>query len=650
MSSKDFFSTECITEAVDKTGSIELFTVPLLLKLLELFCSEPANAFYITNVFLGADLPDVRLEGMTLSKGREAAKMYRDILIHIDEVPMWNKIESGPFVRCLLLRNIIRLLGLPCLLSGTESTLLDVVDYGKGSRTAGSEPWAWLMTRFPVTELSEPLKELIQCCKDYERQLLLSTRPLFVQWFAYCHKKQLTGTDALGRICITPAALTRKKRMMVVAKQSHPEDDNSVRTTLAEDCGHHWLHASTLLVFADSLHDGSEEVTSTVVPSDSTAQIGAKRLACSSQGPSVSNRSNKKQKIAGDVHHHSLVIRKHFALLYIPPGLAINNGMAKLIMDGDIGGLRDTNGISFHVKAAFKTCTADPLLYLAGLRDGIVRYVSATEYVSVPSSYAFTTFRQRGVGNRLAKSNDGTALEAECMAALVLAAHRYESFRGTPFFHWLALVIAELSHKRVFEVTKITNIPEELDVALKDVMVPLLSPPNSPWGESLDSGINFGNFSWCKNQEQRDASAPLSNTEAMAMGSAQRGEEEGGEGEDKEEDLENHLGQFSLEGALGYIALGAEFKDVDGFGGKNMAAVTRKVAENSVSLLIGRNLCDWKAGTVLTFDQDVSVYRMNERGSIMRVSPEVAEWKAGRKVLIALDLKRLHPGRVLYRA
>lgn len=76
-----------------------------------------------------------------------------------------------------------------------------------------------------------------------------------------------------------------------------------------------------------------------------------------------------------------------------------------------------------------------------------------------------------------------------------------------------------------------------------------------------------------------------------------------------------------------------------------MIAVTKKVAENSVSLLICRNLCDLEEETVRNLAQDVTVYRMNEKGSIVRVSPLVAALMPGQKILIALDLQRLHPDR-----
>lgn len=74
------FTTKYINTAVQNDNPIRLYTVSLLLKMLELFVSSPADASYNTNVFLGADLA-VPLEGMTLYEGWAAAKKYRHVLI-----------------------------------------------------------------------------------------------------------------------------------------------------------------------------------------------------------------------------------------------------------------------------------------------------------------------------------------------------------------------------------------------------------------------------------------------------------------------------------------------------------------------------------------------------------------------------------------
>ncbi len=230
----------------------------------------------------------------------------------------------------------------------------------------------------------------------------------------------------------------------------------------------------------------------------------------------------------------------------------------------------------------------------------------------MPSSFVFSSFKFKS-----ARKCDGVGLEAESITASMLASHRYTSFAGTEFFRWLALVIAELSDQPRFEVTDITDIPIELCAALTDGRVPLLSPPNCPWGEkNMQSGINFGDFSWLKNQEKK------------ATGNSA-------------------VIQFPCTGSQGYTTIDLECTDEKEFGGKAMAAVTKTVAENSICLLIGSDLAIWGQGIVRLFDPDVSVYRMTANSAIERVSDEVtaAEWgqQQGRKIVIAVDLKKIYP-------
>ena len=313
------FSTTYITSAL-KDGRFRFRTVELLLKLLEQINTPTpgdSSSVYGTNVFLGVDL-SVEIEGMMMSEGRNAAQQYRDVLLHIDEVPMHERHAPESFLRCLLLRNIIRCMGLPCLLSGTESTLINMIDFGRGSRGSGKKPWVWLLTGFPATKLNNHLEDLMKGCRAYERYMVESTRPLFVQWFARCHDDQQTGRDEAGQICMTPATLTSFKEKMCAAKQRLPESNTTVADAAAgawENNELPWLHASTLLVFAASL-EGSGDVGSTTPEDSSAVQIGMKRPV----DPRELSASRRKKQKQTDVFHHSLVIRKHFALLYIPPG------------------------------------------------------------------------------------------------------------------------------------------------------------------------------------------------------------------------------------------------------------------------------------------------------------------------------------------
>lgn len=159
-------------------------------------------------------------------------------------------------------------------------------------------------------------------------------------------------------------------------------------------------------------------------------------------------------------------------------------------------------------------------------------------------------------------------------------------------------MIAELSVEPYFEETKITNIPDELRAALEHMQVPLLSPPNCPWGEeSMRSGINFGNFLWYKS---------MGNAE---MASSAEREDEG-------------LGESTM--LHGYTKLGAECKDVHAFREAEMVTITMNVTACSVRLLIGSDLSEWEQTTIQKFAPDVAVYGMRAKKSIERLSARVA--------------------------
>ena len=625
------FSTRHIKEAlVGETHKLKYFSVSVLLKMLELFAKARTDGsnvityskpFLKTNVFLGTDF-ELQLKGMTLMEGKVAAKKYRDVLIYLDEIPAMDVARMTDFQECLFLRNMIRCLSLPCLLSGTESTLLDVMASVKESRTEGLTEYAWLLAKFPTTQLDQ-LGVQTDRFGEYEKHLMSCSRPLFVQWFAQFFEAASQGGGP--PMYMTPATLIHMKHEICKAKEMACVHDDSLS----------WLHASTLLVFANSLA-GSGEVTASVAPEDAT-QIGEKRTASSL----ALLQTRKKQKLGDlrdNIRRHSLVIKKHFALLHIASELVDKEtGMAKLFVNGDT--LYNINNLEFKVKAAFPTCAEDPLLYLACLRGGLMcRDTSAANFVQVPSSYAFTTFHvYSAVGNGQAPSNDGTGLEAECMAAVVLAAHRYNSFGGTPFLRWLALVIAELSHHKEFKETPIDVVPTELQRALEDLHVPVLSPPNCPWGEeSMNSNINVANLVWCKNKDMRDGLVPLDKSQAVR--SAHIDDMEGGE--------HGEAGFLFRQGIMshGIKSLVLEFKDKKkNFGGDEVATITKKIPKGSLTVLICSHLADWKETTKAEFAKDVSVYRMNDQRSIKSVSTE--PWKPGRKLLIALNLNTLHPDR-----
>jgi hypothetical protein len=213
------------------------------------------------------------------------------------------------------------------------------------------------------------------------------------------------------------------------------------------------------------------------------------------------------------------------------------------------------------------------------------------------------------------KYADAAGLEARCAAACVLAAHRYTSFAGTPFFRWLALAVAELSAEPHFDETEITDIPQELRAALQETLVPLLSPPNSPWGQqSMLFEINFGNLSWysVQGQSEGEGQFPLGQDEHMVA----------------------HAHTFP----------GAQRKDAHPSSGADTVVITMKLAGCSVCLQIGVDLAAWPDTCIQAAAPESSLYRMTTRGSIERMASRVpaADGACGQKVLIALDLKQLH--------
>mmetsp|Transcript_4375 Transcript_4375/g.6171 ORF Transcript_4375/g.6171 Transcript_4375/m.6171 type:complete len:634 (+) Transcript_4375:299-2200(+) len=621
-------------------------TVAVLLKLLQLVeLYSERDASVGTNVFLGANVVE-DLTSMSLVEGRKIAAGYREVLVHLDEIPEMDTNRMLSHNHCLFLRNLIRCLALPCLLSGTESTLLDVYSTSKGSRgEVDSRPWAWLLTKFPLNNHGYSTTHL----STFENHMLTNSRPLFIKWFIECNPSMtaavagsvaVKGGEIRSACCMTPHTLSAMKQIICWAKLI-------TKPRACFDVDYHWLHASLMLVFADSLQKGSSEVDA-LVTDDSLGESPTSNR----KRPNVAASGSKKtRKLVTDIRnntmYHSLVIRNHFALLHVA-NCTDDCGMMLLHLTNQ-SNVTYASREPFEVRAAFKTCKEDPLLYLVNFRDGLMlRCAKGEKLLQVPSTFAFSTFQvQSRVGNTKAPSNDGIGLEVESMAAIVLASHRYTSFEGTAFFRWLALVVAELSEQSAFEEIPICDIPAELSGALGNVHVPILSAPNCPWSEeSMKSGINFGNFTWCKNYEEKDGGVvylqkDADHNDAFELTTTKKMNKKNAEQFKKE------LVGCGMFFGSGYITISTEIKDRSSFGGKDMKSVIEKVPSNGICILIGADLSNLRKSTVNTFATDVSVYTMIKKNSIQRVTAEVTrdKWESGRRILITLDLKSIYPNR-----
>lgn len=192
-------------------------------------------------------------------------------------------------------------------------------------------------------------------------------------------------------------------------------------------------------------------------------------------------------------------------------------------------------------------------------------------------------------------------------------------------------MIAELSPGSEFPFnTHITSIPPELLAALSDVMVPLLSAANCPWGnECMQASISCGNISWRVNEQDSTDGAGVSQHATKTVGG----------------------GQFPLTHSERYHNLCLEFVQHQNVGSsaETVAAAVNKFEANSVCVLIGADLTNCDANTLHPFDSNVSVYHMGSAHTIDRVTDEVptAHWEsAGIKVMIVLGLKSIYTERL----
>jgi hypothetical protein len=109
-------------------------------------------------------------------------------LFIIDEVP--SKTENTLYHKCILLRNLIRCMGLVCLLSGTEAAAMNAIDNIHLSSRQGilnKREYLRLILKLPPTNWnifqSDPVYgPLIQKLKEDVCAMLKRTRPLFLQY------------------------------------------------------------------------------------------------------------------------------------------------------------------------------------------------------------------------------------------------------------------------------------------------------------------------------------------------------------------------------------------------------------------------------------------------------------------------------------
>ena len=338
------------------------------------------------------------------------------------------------------------------------------------------------------------------------------------------------------------------------------------------------------------------------------------------------------------------LIQHHYASLIAPSTCDNNDPASVATLYNRNGFLTDGKGnTSLGMIARSTFDPADLLMILTCLRGGLsmdlqhasfdkesgiaqerqrqARFPAGPQCIT-PSTFACSTFRlYSGYGNyNTATGSAGCGLETEALAACVLASHRYDTFKGTTVRRWLALVIAELSGLPSCEPESIVHHPVELE-SLLDEMIGIASPPNMQWGDDLPPCINFAQCIWTSHEEDIN---------------------------------------IRLQSSHG-LHIRVELKDSMHNGRETtIQSVIQKVADDTdsqLTLLIAHRLQDGKSHSGSSHcHPDVNVYVMKtahsitpllpshtgRRGRVSRVTQQVAE---GKKTLIVLDLKALHPQR-----
>lgn len=441
LSDKQRYSAGNIQES-----GIGYYTFSLILSFLQRLKSQDEG-----DVYVGSD-NGISVTPLTCREARGRAKEYlhSKYIIFMDEVPKIS-VHSDRYTSCLLCRNLIRAMHLPCILSGTESTLMNVVTTAEGSRVEDASPWVMLLTQTPATVLNATQSAKISQLGAYEEGLLAATRPLFHEWFL-----DFLNVDSVP--CMSPALLSSLKDKSFAKKPNMSSDDG--------------LHAQLALVFADSMYRGTS-------------------------APQQGSPGQENQVTSGyedNREFQSNLIRSHYAYLYTPnPN---QYGLVELYQNGRHLCIGDSS-TKYDAFAYFKRAYEDELMYLFCLKGGLRR-----DDQQLPSSYVFTLFRtQPCFMNKEATKNNGHQLEEECMAAAVLASHRYTAFSGTTFLDWLSNVIAELNCDECWNPVAVSlNSPGWTNI-LSKITVPVIAPINLYW--SRNSIVN-GHIRWCANSDKKD--------------------------------------------------------------------------------------------------------------------------------------------------
>lgn len=485
---REHAAADCFTGDISTTSLFSytkpLYTVGLLISLLKATRVIRDSAGCEVNSVLLLDTP-VEYSAMTIQEGSQAiAALFEDggnfPVIFLDEVPPFSKDVHSEFNyrHVYFIRNCIRTMGGTCILSGTETSCMNMMDIsGAASRNEGVYEFMHLINKLPHVNI-EYLRELLLPAKyplsESVKLLMYNTTPLLATWLLNSMSMRKSTTISVDN-------LTDVKANVILRRPMYSN---------IEALG---LHAQLYFQFMRSFNNWSNDQQDDLDIGVVDVQVERELMK-------------------------TVAFRHNYATLNLPSKLENNTVVTIYGCTGQLCYDKDGNH-RFTYNTMFRDPYQDPLQHLALLRNG-----TYFDFKPIPSTAAIALLARGGrhvslrdVLNINVNSNDGSMLERAMHLASLNASHCGGSLStGVPFSTWLTQFVHELSVRAPYPTytREISGLPR----LLTQFCVGLLSPPNTTWNNNLSaSEFKLWNLKWPANKEEVDGILSDVNTKTVMM-------------------------------------------------------------------------------------------------------------------------------------
>jgi hypothetical protein len=421
-------------------------------------------------------LQEARAELESMVAGGFEGSRCKIPLIFIDEVPP--ETDNVLYPRCILLRNLIRNMGLVCLLSGSEAAAMNAIDviHQSSRRVGRQEPeYLRLIVKLPPTDwnvfLNDPVfAPLVQRLAGDVGAMLRRTRPLFVQ----CVLDAMSRCPVVeGRLLLTAAVLRAAKEKIVRDKPSFTSLDG-LYAQLA------LLHSSFIARTVDDVLRDDESVRAELIRTSASARPSKRKRLTVDQRRSL---SADKQAC---VRHHFGAMRpvienyttsaRALSLFLEPCDDQENKSHLAVETLGEFK--------PFCPIDCFELPSEDEMLHIICMRDGVYyrnkRISTSYGLKTIYDDRASKQMNMFGSCNQASSPCSGKFLESEVISAMVVSSHSHDTLSGCPLPFFLQSLVAELNVNEEYRSQDrfpLSGVPAQYE----RVTVGLLSPANTSW-------------------------------------------------------------------------------------------------------------------------------------------------------------------------